>query len=171
MCWKGFPWEKWSCFHKQFLFFSCIFISVSLSEKRCDIQCLGFTKLSQESCGLPEWFLSRIYFKNYMFFPEGKIKCGWELNKKGVIWTMRVILRVISCSVALLLVQHLAQCCPGLAVCAAIASVFMYLYIQGMDLGYKTPGFLKKKTKKLVELELDVLSLKCFPQMWSILGW
>lgn len=57
---------------------------------------------------------------------------------------MRVILTVISCSVALLLVQHLAQCCPGLAVCAAIASVFMYLCIQGMDLGYKTPGFFKK---------------------------
>lgn len=60
---------------------------------------------------------------------------------------MRVILTVISCSVALLLVQHLAQCCPGLAVCAAIASVFMYLYIQGMDLGYKTPGFFKKNQK------------------------
>lgn len=99
---------------------------------------LGFYKT--ESGKL--WFARMVSFKNMFlklhgFFPEGKIKCGCDLKKKKikkkrVIWTMRVILAVISCSGALLLVQHLAQGCSGLAVCAATASVFMYLYFQGM---------------------------------------
>lgn len=43
---------------------------------------------------------------------------------------------VILHSVALLLVQHSAQCCSGLALCAATASGY-----QGMDMEYNTPGF------------------------------
>lgn len=146
MCWKGFPWEKWSCFHKQFLFFSCIFISVSLSEKRCDIQCLGFTKLSQESCGLPEWFLSRIYFKNYMFFPEGKIKCGWELNKKEVIWTTRVILSdFMFCGIAA--GAAFGSVLPWVGcVCSHCQCIYVFIYSRNGS-GIQNPGVLKKNKK------------------------
>lgn len=82
MCWNGFPWEKWCCFRKQFFILFLLFYICLAVWKRCNINALVLRKLSQESCGLPEWFLSGIYFLNHMvFFAKGKIKHGSEYKK------------------------------------------------------------------------------------------
>lgn len=90
---EGFSWEKWSCFFtKDYIFTVFMHFYICLTVwKRCNIDALVWSKLSQESCGLPEWFLSEIVFLITWVILKGKIKCGSDC-KKWITWTMKAIL-------------------------------------------------------------------------------
>lgn len=151
-------------FTNEFDFLAFLYLSHCL-KKGCNTNAMVLRKLSQESCGLPEWFLSGICFLNYMFFPKGKIRFHSEYNKNLIAWAMKLS--------ALWFPIPWRCCLWSVLLRVALARLLVPPYAavgQGVGPAHKTSR-VSILLKKLLEPELSMLYIRCFPQMWPTLEW